>query len=194
MQPNVFFLNARKHIAVSQITADRNQPSCSVWMCFRGLGPSRRRYWSVMHDILFPLVMCVAVSVTEWFAGVCFLCLICLFFYFRPYSRSLYSRKTYIQNRVHIVCSLWLTSCFTPGAPSWVKQTQQFANRISAWNHSVCVCSRTAPHVHICMLCVHASASARVCVCVASVCSYSMCVCQHHRSISHGVSWKLTTG
>ena len=33
-----FFLNARKHIAVSQITADKNQPSRSVWMCFRGLG------------------------------------------------------------------------------------------------------------------------------------------------------------
>lgn len=41
-----------------------------------------------------------------------------------------------------------------------------------------------------CFVCVSASTNVHV----PAVCSYSMCVCQHHRSISHGVSWKLTTG
>lgn len=74
----------------------------------------------------------------------------------------------------------------------------------------VCVCARTSVYMHAnmclhyrfcaaewlymciyaCIVCVSTSASVRV----PSVCSYSMCVCQHHRSISHGVSWKLTTG
>lgn len=173
MQPNVFFLNARKHIAVSQITADRNQPSCSVWMCFRGLGPSRRRYWSVMHDILFPLVMCVAVSVTEWFAGVCFLCL----FFTLLHIPGLYTpvKHTFkIQSILSALCDWQAASLLAlrAGLNKHNNLQTEFLLEITA---SVCAAERLRMCIYACSVCT--LLPARECVCAWRVCVATVCAC-----------------
>lgn len=70
LPPKLVF-NARcKHIPISQIPADITQPSCSFEMCLR-IKPSRWQYWSLMHDILFSLLLTGYVCVSVYYSKVC---------------------------------------------------------------------------------------------------------------------------
>lgn len=99
---------------------------------------------------------------------------------------------------------LWLTSTYHTNPAGSNKHSKPGFSSPADCEKSffVCVCGRmcvdsdwknipTSANMHI--LSMRELLLAQVCL-YTSVCSYSMCMCQHHRSISLCVSWKLTTG
>lgn len=172
---------------------------------FARIRPRSWQYWSVVHDILFSLLLSIylyTVRLTIWFRDVCPL----FFFHVQPLCYT-FSLVMWVFQALGCRNMLWIQprvlSCNPTHPTPPARLNKQillrsdflflffFLHQLSLL--TVCVQKNIFTDGNMHILSKRALPLTQVCVCTR-VCSYSMCVCQHHRFISLCVAWKLTTG